>query len=726
MRNSPYEDIEFNKIDIEQSLLNIENKERSNIFTWNGQFSPQFVEVLIDQYAKEGYSILDPFLGSGTVIYESSKKGYNAYGIELNISAFSMANLYTFINLPIEQRKKILDSTECVLKKRITIENFINSSIKETIKKIYIDYIGSDMEILLRGFFVLIDIDNKKLDYDILFSKWEQLKEQILELPFRNSDINIINGDARNIPVSKGSIDLVITSPPYINVYNYHQQYRKSVETLGYEVLGYAKSEVGSNRKHRSNRFFTAIQYAKDICQVLRELMRVCKDNSRIIFVVGRESKINGVSISNSKLVYRIAIEVLNLNLICKQERVFKNRYGQMIYEDILHFENNRKIDTNTDNEIRQAGCIAVEELKNVNTSVEKNIEELINQAVENVENIETSPISKPTVINKINKIKIEDDNMEEKIVVEESRVHYDKLVAACYENDKLPTNDRLRLEEAIEVYKKWYKQLINVQGNTVEEIVEKMVRLLNEYKLYIDLNLIFDSPEDFLYRQKGQLKLDNTIIEEFLPILVDKCIRKEYSDINFDIGSQTHTFSSVYFNSSLNKPEIGGGMEVKEKDQDFCISRKIYMKSSYSPNFGDDNSIVKATNIGYVVAECKTNLDKTMFQEASATAHDLKIAVSGSKYFLLCDWLDMTPISTGITDIEEILILRKARRIGSHKRKHYSKVEGRIKYREEYKGYLENNPYDYKIILRFVEHIFALIKEEELIESDILNIGYF
>ncbi|MDY7004688.1 MAG: Bpu10I family restriction endonuclease [Cyanobacteriota bacterium] len=33
-------------------------------------------------------------------------------------------------------------------------------------------------------------------------------------------------------------------------------------------------------------------------------------------------------------------------------------------------------------------------------------------------------------------------------------------------------------------------------------------------------------------------------------------------------------------------------------------------------------------SHIGYVCAECKTNLDKTMFQEAVATSRDLKKAV--------------------------------------------------------------------------------------------------
>lgn len=66
------------------------------------------------------------------------------------------------------------------------------------------------------------------------------------------------------------------------------------------------------------------------------------------------------------------------------------------------------------------------------------------------------------------------------------------------------------------------------------------------------------------------------------------------------------------------------------------------------------------------MLAELKTNLDKTMFQEASATAHDVKQAVPDAKYYLLCDFFDMTPISTATTDIDDILITRKAKHLSA------------------------------------------------------------
>ena len=64
------------------------------------------------------------------------------------------------------------------------------------------------------------------------------------------------------------------------------------------------------------------------------------RQNSRMIYVVGRESNVLGYSFCNSRLIFEIATEIFQLPFLLRQERSFKNRFGQVIYEDILHFEN--------------------------------------------------------------------------------------------------------------------------------------------------------------------------------------------------------------------------------------------------------------------------------------------------------------------------------------------------------------------------------------------------
>src|SRR4051794_39823996 len=96
---------------------------------------------------------------------------------------------------------------------------------------------------------------------------------------------------------------------------------------------------------------------------------------------------------------------------------------------------------------------------------------------------------------------------------------HYAKL-QACLQNSQLPPEDRERVEEAVRKYHDWIREMENV-SNGSPNAVTQLVETTNRYKSFIELDLIFDSPVSFLYRQKGQLKLDNTILEEFLPQLV-------------------------------------------------------------------------------------------------------------------------------------------------------------------------------------------------------------
>lgn len=298
---------------------------------------------------------------------------------------------------------------------------------------------------------------------------------------------------------------------------------------------------------------------------------------------------------------------------------------------------------------------------------------------------------------------------------------HLEKLKATLL-NEKLPLKDQPRLEAAIERYHQWIDSLDAVTGSA-EQLVAEMVRLLNDYKLYVDLDLIFDSEEDFLYRQKGQLKLDNSIIEEFLPRLIRPTVIPELAEMNLLVGPQS-CFSSIFFNSSLDAPQPGGGLSVRAKDQDFAISKPLYLRASHTSTFGD--AIERTTYIAYVATECKTNLDKTMFQEACATAHDTKIAVSGAKYYLLCEWLDMAPLSTAPTDIDEIIILRKAKRLSAHIRKDFNTAAKRKVKRASYLKHLNEHPFRPEMFQRFITHIRQLLINEAPVEKNVLEVGYF
>lgn len=298
---------------------------------------------------------------------------------------------------------------------------------------------------------------------------------------------------------------------------------------------------------------------------------------------------------------------------------------------------------------------------------------------------------------------------------------HLDKLSAALL-NDKMPEGEIPRLNDAITRYNSWIADMNRVQvGEDRSATISEMVRLFNEYKLYVDFDLIFCSRDDFLYRQKGQLKLDNTVIEEFLPHLINKVFPHFIDTLTL---GPTKCFSAAYFQSSLRHTTNGGSLSIRTKDQDFAIAKRLYIKTSHTAGFEQFDA--EEAYLGYVTAECKTNLDKTMFQEATATAHDVKSAIPGAKYYLLCEWLDMTPVSTAPTDIDEVLIMRKAKRISSNVRNSFSTYTGRMTRRDWYHQFLIANPFAISVFERLISHIDSIIDNDDPIEADVLADGFF
>lgn len=383
-----FKKIPIDRVAISQGELNIDNKTRSNLFAWNGQFSPQFIEALLGYYAKENDMVLDPFAGSGTTLCEAARKGISAYGMELNASAYYMAKTYELANKTMFERKELIEAVEHILS---TISDA--DTILPTITHIIQESNSSALSDLLSTLIILIDLFNNELSLSFLNKKWDGLKKIVLDIPFCTAQIKVDMGDARKLKCKSGEATLLITSPPYINVFNYHQKYRRSVEALGYDVLSIAKKEFGSNRKNRGNRLLTVIQYCIDMALSFKEAVRTCRQGARMIYVVGRESNVLGYSFCNSRLIFEIAAEIFELPFLLRQERVFKNRFGQLIYEDILHFENAKTEDFLSENDIENAArSIAIKILSEKAQMYpgSKNIE-LIFEAIEKAENINRS-----------------------------------------------------------------------------------------------------------------------------------------------------------------------------------------------------------------------------------------------------------------------------------------------------------------------------------------------
>jgi DNA modification methylase len=713
--------------EIPQRLLDIEDKSRSNLFAWRGQFSPQLVETLIRAYCPPDATILDPFAGSGTVLHEAARMGFSAYGFELNPSAWTFSKLYEFANVPRRSRKTAIDELRARIDCEFPIVLFSDDPIPPEEVEARIIRISTSIDdyakILCNALVVLLDIFNNRISGDLVQSKLMALAELVMGLPYSDKLIKADLQDARRLPLEGQSVDFVVSSPPYINVFNYHQNYRRSVEMLGWDVLRVARSEIGSNRANRGNRFLTVVQYCIDMANVLQELARVVRPGGRVVLVVGYESRVLGVPFYNAKIVEALAEQIGMFDLALKQQRVFQNRFGQDIREDILNLT--RRSYSNGGGLSEEIGrAVAVGALRCGLSTVDPKNRPLLDDAMAAAEHTEGTPVfdsgtySAYQTRDYVMMVKEKECPMNDKNI-QLPTPHFAKL-KALMENPRLPKADKPRVQEALVRYQEWIEELESVRAGR-KGAVQKLVDATNKYKTFVELELIFDSPEDFLYRQKGQLKLDNTILEEFLPQLMLRGLSLPVG--TFEFGPQK-TFAGLSFASGLGNTGMGGQANLRTKDQDFVLGKRLFMMTSFDREFRDAERM--ETHLGYVCAECKTNLDKTMFQEAVATSRDLKIAVPASLYFLVCEFLDMTPVSITSTHIDDVLIVRKAKRMNSNIRQEYRTAADRKAHRSEYVEFLDGAKYHADVFRRMIDKIQAMADDTDPATGKVLSRGYF
>ncbi len=113
----------------------------------------------------------------------------------------------------------------------------------------------------------------------------------------------------------------------------------------------------------------------------------------------------------------------------------------------------------------------------------------------------------------------------------------------------------------------------------------------------------------------------------------------------------------------------------LKQKDQDFTIGKSIFYQFSPDEKFDKKVTANGKIFLAVLAAEVKVNYDKTMFQECAGTASRLKQGCPLSKYYALVEYLDMQPEDVRLTDIDNVFLLRKAKRLPFEKRSIYEEV---------------------------------------------------
>ena len=198
LANGLYDKTPINRTDISQDELNIESKIRSNPFPWNGQFSPQLVQSLLVKYALSDSVVLDPFMGSGTVLVEAARLGLPGIGSEINPAAVAMSRTYQLTNIPPKEREHYITRISGWLQQNMP-EPLRLFETPEVLKKKLVDLaMGTDgvEQSLAELLVVMADFYKPGLSLDRILKIWERLSSTVLELPYSRQPIQVFNSDA--------------------------------------------------------------------------------------------------------------------------------------------------------------------------------------------------------------------------------------------------------------------------------------------------------------------------------------------------------------------------------------------------------------------------------------------------------------------------------------------------------------------------------------------------
>jgi len=325
--------------------------------------------------SKKSLRVLDPMAGSGTVLAVARSKGHKALGVDLDPLAVLLAEVWTRTVDPHEVTKKalvVLARAKLVFRGLSSKDAYPQKCDEDTrhfIRYWFDDYsrrqlaslaqsIGrvrnkSTRDVLWCGFSRLIITKQAgaSLAMDLSHSRPHKKFSRAPVKPFNrfidavatvvmncpqagaaNGPATIVKmGDARKLRFHSESIDLVLTSPPYLNAIDYLRCSKFSLVWMGYgvkEIRTIRGESVGTEasseaavsatwikelienlklRPQLSKRHQSLIsQYVWDMGRALSEASRVLKVNGRAVYVVG-DSTMRGTFIRNSEIVSAVA-----------------------------------------------------------------------------------------------------------------------------------------------------------------------------------------------------------------------------------------------------------------------------------------------------------------------------------------------------------------------------------------------------------------------------------
>jgi DNA modification methylase len=299
------------------------------IHPYPAKFTVDLAQEYIIKYTKENEKVYDPFLGSGTTIFAATLNKRYGYGTDINhiailISNFKILNLEKSdilkLDIFLDEIKKTSDINCDDLFNYPSIEHWFKNEIIETLtflkNSIQIASRDNDkMSIFLNLVFSSIINNVSNQDSDTRYAAVEKsnvTSKYALELfikrltnaielykTIKREDIYVNNSKAMLLDsklctsfLEEESIDLVFTSPPYPNTYDYYLYHKHRMNWLEYDVKFSMNMEIGSRREFSSLKR-PKEKFDSDMLNILKSVEKTVKYGGHIILVMG-DGRIQG------------------------------------------------------------------------------------------------------------------------------------------------------------------------------------------------------------------------------------------------------------------------------------------------------------------------------------------------------------------------------------------------------------------------------------------------
>jgi DNA modification methylase len=180
-------------------------------------------------------------------------------------------------------------------------------------------------------------VDKNKKNPDALSIFKEKLEEISVVLKIikekvkKSTEIKVIHGDARKLPLKDNSIDFVISHPPYLGNVDYTNINQLENYILGYDYQSIRSTDLSTNNLDK---------YLKSIYVVMDEMNRVVKKGGRICLIIGDNRK-DGEIIPTFSHFIQYAKDTLDLKLEDIFIWVLSQKAGMNIKRHGNHIDHN-------------------------------------------------------------------------------------------------------------------------------------------------------------------------------------------------------------------------------------------------------------------------------------------------------------------------------------------------------------------------------------------------